>query len=228
MIQAVFIDYTGTTVHQSGKEMDEIVSIVQEHSSMKNNSEVLEFFYKTRVEKEEASYLKTYRSEDEIIDEQLTILKESYQLDADPVQIKKLIHQFWRNTPVFDDAKEFFQACPLPIYVLTNNGKEFVRETLSYHGMSCQGIISSDDVKAYKPKREIFDAALKACGCKAQEVIHIGDSYSNDVEGALNAGIQPVFISRTHKKQLDGIVCIHNLLEVLDIIKAPRSIESEV
>ncbi len=222
MIKAVFIDYTGTTVHQSGKEMDEIVSIVQKHSTLATENEVIEFFYKSRVEKEENSYLDTYRSEDEIIDEQLHILTDTYQFSADHAKIKELIHQFWKNTPVFEDAKVFFELCPCPIYVLTNNGKEFVSETLKNHGITCQGIISSDDVKAYKPKREVFDAALKACGFLAEEVIHIGDSYSNDVLGAVNAGITPVWITRNQKKEHAEILCVQSLPEILEYLKTPR------
>ena len=64
-------------------------------------------------------------------------------------------------------------------------------------GLLTAGIICADMVRAYKPRREIFDKALEVSGCRAEKVLHIGDSYSSDVQGAAAAGIRPVLIQRT-------------------------------
>lgn len=47
-----------------------------------------------------------------------------------------------------------------------------------------------------KPARGIFDHALQATGVRPERVIHIGDSYRADVQGAQAVGIQPVLIDR--------------------------------
>lgn len=46
--------------------------------------------------------------------------------------------------------------------------------------------------KAYKPRKEIFELALKSTGLHADEVIHIGDSLSSDVKGASSVGIKAI------------------------------------
>ena len=219
MIKAVFIDYTGTTVYQSGNEMDEIVSLVKQHSDFESDKDILKFFYKTRVEREESYYLDSYKTEDEIIDEQLEILTNEYGFTLNHDVIKNLVHQFWENTPVYEDAVKFFKQCPLPIYVLTNNGKDFVEKTLNHHSLKCTEIISSDDVKAYKPKKELFEKALSVANLKPEEVIHIGDSLSNDVFGAQNSKIVPVWLMRNNETPEEGVLCVKSLIECLEILK---------
>ena len=219
MIKAVFIDYTGTTVYQTGNEMDEIVSLVKHHSDFESDKDILKFFYKTRVEREESYYLDTYKTEDEIIDEQLEILSKEHKFTLKHNVIKDLVHQFWENTPVYEDAVEFFKQCSLPIYVLTNNGKEFVEKTLNHHSLKCTEIISSDDVKAYKPKKELFEKALSVANVKPEEVIHIGDSWSNDVLGAQNSKIEAIWLMRNKETPKEGVLCIKSLIECLKILK---------
>ncbi len=51
-------------------------------------------------------------------------------------------------------------------------------------------VVLSVDIGVRKPRREIFEAALKTAGICAQECMYIGDTVSRDVEGAKNAGIE--------------------------------------
>lgn len=53
-------------------------------------------------------------------------------------------------------------------------------DALSYHGLSPAGVFTSEDARAYKPRTELFNLALKKCGLLADKVIHIGDSISSD------------------------------------------------
>ena len=217
MIKAVFVDYTGTTVKQTGKQMDEIIDLVQRDSIMKDRDEIQKFFYTNRTEREKKAYLDTYVSEDEIIDDQLNNLTQEYGLTTEHKVLKDLIHEFWKETPVYEDAIQFYNLCPLPIYVLTNNGRTFVSETLKKHQMKVTQIISSDDVSAYKPKAEIFEAALKCAGVSADEVIHVGDSWTSDILGARNVGIRAVLIDRTGNihEQVQTIQYLTDLLPIL-------------
>jgi putative hydrolase of the HAD superfamily len=51
-------------------------------------------------------------------------------------------------------------------------------------------------VGASKPSPVIFDAALEAVGAGATDALHVGDSVTQDVHGALRAGIVPVLVRR--------------------------------
>lgn len=46
-----------------------------------------------------------------------------------------------------------------------------------------------------KPEKECFINVLNYFGCELSEAIMIGDSYKNDYQGAINAGIQALWLS---------------------------------
>ena len=63
-------------------------------------------------------------------------------------------------------------------------------------GLSFDSVVTSEDCRSYKPRKEIFEKALDLMGVDAEEVVHIGDSFSSDVLGAYNAGIDGIWINR--------------------------------
>jgi putative hydrolase of the HAD superfamily len=58
------------------------------------------------------------------------------------------------------------------------------------------GVATSAEVGASKPAGELFAAALALAEAVAGEAIHVGDSFSEDVEGARAAGIEAVWLRR--------------------------------
>jgi FMN hydrolase / 5-amino-6-(5-phospho-D-ribitylamino)uracil phosphatase len=62
-----------------------------------------------------------------------------------------------------------------------------------------QAEISAKSVRVAKPDRHIFQAAAAAVGVAPEEVLHIGDDAALDVIGALNAGMQAVWLNRQDK-----------------------------
>lgn len=51
-------------------------------------------------------------------------------------------------------------------------------------------VVLSADIGIRKPRKEIFDAALKRTGLKAEDCIYVGDTLSRDIEGSRNAGFR--------------------------------------
>ena len=93
-----------------------------------------------------------------------------------------------------------------------------MEKALKQKGLLTAGIIYADMVRAYKPRREIFDKALEVSGCRAEKVLHIGDSYSSDVQGAAAAGIRPVLIQRTEGQEYEDVTVIRRLTEALTLL----------
>jgi putative hydrolase of the HAD superfamily len=56
--------------------------------------------------------------------------------------------------------------------------------------------VTSAEVGADKPQPPIFLKALELAGVKADEAIHVGDQYQNDVLGAKGVGISPILLDR--------------------------------
>jgi len=89
---------------------------------------------------------------------------------------------------------------------------------IKYHGLNPAGVFTSEDARAYKPRRELFELALSKTGLNPDEVIHIGDSISSDVKGASALGIKTLWLNRSGKDVPEGVTDIKDLLGALEMI----------
>lgn len=120
------------------------------------------------------------------------------------------------TSPIFEEAKEFFEKAPVPIYIVSNIDRDDVIKAIAYHGLRPAGVFTSEDARSYKPRAEIFEMALKKVDLQPDEVVHIGDSLSSDIKGASALGINTVWINRGGKVVPEGVVAVINLLEVFE------------
>lgn len=60
-------------------------------------------------------------------------------------------------------------------------------------------VLASAVFGASKPSQKIFEEALKRSGTQAQDAVHIGDSFKDDIEGAGRLGISAILIDRHPK-----------------------------
>jgi putative hydrolase of the HAD superfamily len=56
-------------------------------------------------------------------------------------------------------------------------------------------MITSEASNSLKPKKEIFDYAMAKAGAFLKESIMIGDNLDADIQGAINAGMDSVFVN---------------------------------
>ena len=89
-------------------------------------------------------------------------------------------------------------------------------EAVEFHDLKPAGIFTSEDAKSYKPRKELFEYALKVTGLQPEQVIHIGDSLGSDIKGAYTLEIDTIWINRNNKQVPKGVLSVGNLLEVFD------------
>ena len=218
MAKAVFIDYMGTTVDEHSPEMAEIVRRICKNSNIHDPKQVQRFILDNRRRYEADSCLDAYLTQDEIVDRLISDMVEQIGLTDDPSALRGLIRSHWVNAPVFADARIFFERCPVPIYIITNIGLPYMEQALRHNGLKAAGVISADAARAYKPRRETFDEALRISGCTPGEVVHIGDSYDTDVVGARGVGIRPVLLLRGHAREHNDVDTVDSLEQALEMV----------
>ena len=124
--------------------------------------------------------------------------------------------EYWVKPPIFEESKQFFDVCPGPVYVVSNIDRDDVLQAIEYHGLKPAGVFTSEDARSYKPRKELFEFALRSTGLAADEVVHIGDSLSSDVKGASSVGIKAIWVNRSNREVPAGVTAVKNLLEVFD------------
>lgn len=71
-----------------------------------------------------------------------------------------------------------------------------------------------------KPHRAVFDHALRAVSVSPSRALHIGDSLREDVQGAAQAGLQPLWIQRQAASE-SAYPIIRDLNGVFDWLDTP-------
>ena len=83
------------------------------------------------------------------------------------------------------------------IGICTNMTADWQMKKLAQLGLidQCDFIVSSEEVNVEKPARAIFDLCLEKAGCLASECLFIGDNPVCDIQGALDAGMNALWLS---------------------------------
>lgn len=85
------------------------------------------------------------------------------------------------------------------LHLITNGFEKTQHSKLNSSGLSpfFREIITSEGSNSLKPQKEIFEYAFQKAGALQEESIMIGDSIEVDIQGAMNAGIDQVFVNYT-------------------------------
>ena len=88
-------------------------------------------------------------------------------------------------------------------------------------------VFSQDHDGIDKPDPRIFEIAMQEAQCRPHQLLHVGDSWENDVLGALNAGATPVFFNRNATGQEpQSVIEIGSLAELSSLLLAEYAMES--
>ncbi len=89
------------------------------------------------------------------------------------------------------------------IGICTNMTADWQMKKLVQLGLidQCDFIVSSEEANAEKPARAIFDLCLEKAGCQASECIFIGDNPVCDIQGALDAGMNALWLAQNPDKR---------------------------
>lgn len=80
-------------------------------------------------------------------------------------------------------------------------------------------VITSETACCLKPNKEIFDFAIVKAGCCYNESIMIGDNLDADILGAMNAGMDTIFVNHINEETtLKPTYIIYRLKELEDIL----------
>lgn len=214
MVQAVFIDFYGTVVYEDGAVIKEVTREISEMGSKEKPADIGAYWWKEFQSAFTASFGENFRLQRELELESLKKTIRYFRSSADPEKLSRQMFSYWMAPPIFEESKSFFAASPVPVYVVSNIDRADVIAAIKFHGLNPNGIFTSEDAKAYKPRKELFELALRETDLRADQVVHIGDSLSSDVQGADQAGISAIWVNRGGREAPEGVIAVSNLLEV--------------
>jgi len=119
----------------------------------------------------------------------------------------------------FEDAPvalEDLRALGLRL-VVVSNWDASLPDTLESVGLLklVDDVVFSASVGVAKPDPRVFETALERSGLAPGEVLHVGDSPKNDIQGARAAGIRAILLDRSGESAPDRIASLAELPALL-------------
>src|ERR1700751_953226 len=125
------------------------------------------------------------------------------------------------NFDLYDDVLgtvAALRAAGLRIGLVSNSARD-VREFARHHGLDVDAGISSSHHGHSKPHASIFRAVLDLLGVEPAEAVMVGDTITDDIEGALALGMPAILLDRDRLRPEfePRIETLHQLLSALRV-----------
>ena len=200
MIEVVLLDFYGTVVHEDDVVIDQICETISRSASdAPAPGEVGRYWWSIFYDAFEQSHGISFRTQRDIEIESLERTLEHFSADCDAQELSRPLFDHWERPPVFADALDFLASIDRPIIVVSNIDRRDIEQALEHNQLVFDDVLTSEDVRSYKPRPELFTAALESAGVSAEYALHVGDSVTSDVAGAAKLGIPVAWVNRTGK-----------------------------
>ena len=152
----------------------------------------------------EATQSTPFRSLRAIEEDILARIAQTAGLDADMGPYVDLFFEVTTKVELYPEVLPVLRALsPARCGIVSNADHEHVS---AWPGsLPVEFILISEAVGAYKPDPRVFEAALERLGLPSHEVLHVGDSDVDDVEGARAAGLRVAWINRDGRQPRAGM-----------------------
>jgi putative hydrolase of the HAD superfamily len=110
------------------------------------------------------------------------------------------IHRCPRKTALItgtNEILEYLKKKSYHLYILTNGFTQIQYIKMESSGLNIyfEKVFTSENTKSFKPKRAIFEQALKSVNARKADSIMIGDNLEVDILGARNFGMDQVYFN---------------------------------
>jgi len=194
--KAVLLDFYGTLVlEDSGPIYNICAEIARTASKPATADEVFSEWSRIFHDLCLNSYNETFELERELEKKTARTLIKNYGADFKKNEWVEVLYEHWKEPPIFPETREVLSKCRVPVCIVSNIDNDALSGAMEFNRLSFDMIITSEDIRSYKPRPEMFDAAFKLLGMKPDEVLHVGDSLFTDVRGAKSYGIPALWIN---------------------------------
>lgn len=186
MVTALMLDFYGTVVHED----DDAVAAICERvaSTLARPVPAVDIGRQWSAgfaDECGSSVGPTFKTQRVATRTSLVRLLEALGSPEDPDQLVQAQFEYWRRPALFEDARRLLERTGRPVCVVSNIDRSDLESAIGYHSPLFDHVVTSEDVRSYKPRPEIFERALELLGACREDVLHVGDSLSSDVAGAI-------------------------------------------
>jgi len=122
--------------------------------------------------------------------------------------------------PYTIEILEYLMQKNYVLHLITNGFENVQHSKLKYSNLTkyFEEIITSEKAGSLKPNKEIFEFALRVTNAETNNSIMIGDNIEADIKGAMNAGLDTIYVNHLKlQTEVKPTYIIHHLKELEDI-----------
>ncbi|MCV9994488.1 HAD family hydrolase [Paeniglutamicibacter sp. ZC-3] len=148
-------------------------------------------------------------------------------LDAPPAEAlgvwsaryEDVVQGMWAPFPDVHDCLDALDALSIPYGAVSNNVEDYQRRKLELSGLGrIEVLVGSDTAGAPKPDPRPFHAGCRLLGTARGATLYVGDNPVNDVQGAIDAGLQGILLDRAPDHKTRSSEILQNLGSLAAII----------
>lgn len=205
--KALLLDFYGTLVADDDRVALETAQVIASSAPQPLDASQVGRTWNGHIQRLcDSAFAQTFRTQRQIEIDSLTLLLEQLQARLNIATLLNRIFAYWEAPDVFPDGLEFtqyIQQKSLPVCIASNIDTGDLESALRHAGWQFANRVTSEDCRSYKPRAEMFERALAILDCQPDEVLHIGDSWTNDVRGAHALGIDVAWVNRNRRSVVD-------------------------
>lgn len=195
-IKAITLDAYGTVLRNENLMLIP-QRIVADHRLSVSVDDVCDMWMGLYCEATQQTPFRTLREIQEMI---LSRVLGSFDLRAAAVPYVDLFFELTTRVELYPETLHVLNALGrIPSAIVSNADHEHVAAW--NFTLPVQFILISEAVRAYKPHRLVFQRAAEQLGVQTHEVLHVGDSDVDDVQGAKAAGMQVAWVNRGRRSR---------------------------
>jgi 2-haloalkanoic acid dehalogenase type II len=150
-----------------------------------------------------------------------------YRIETNPRPYVDSLERLWGQAKAYPEVPRVLADLDgVPRAVVSDADHAFLQDILSRNRLRFDAVITSESIRAYKPRPQIFEAALTALRARPADVVHVGDSLDADIAGASRLGMHTIWVNRQDARRTPGSPKPD--AEVRDLSDLPETIERVV
>jgi FMN phosphatase YigB (HAD superfamily) len=177
----VFLDFYGTLVHEDDVFIAEICKCILSTSAIQTTTvDIGKYWWKSCSNDFYLSHGDNFRTQREIELRSLEDTISFFKSSADPIELSEILYDYWKSPTIFEDTRNFLENADITKVILSNIDRIDIQAAINKYELPLEHIYTSEDVRSYQPRPEMFQTALAEHNLNPDEVLHIGDSLSSD------------------------------------------------
>lgn len=128
------------------------------------------------------------------------------------------------TAPLLDGAREAVVALQAiaPVCIVANADTQYLKHLLTLHRIGVSDVVTSEDVRAYKPEPQIYMVALNRMRARPSHAVMIGNDTLRDIAPAQALGLRTILVGRDSAERGSEVRPSYTVPSISDVVDAVR------